>query len=338
MKKFFLIILSCVLLLAATGCDTTAAGAPADTASQSGEGTTSTLVNSKGAIGVSMAEDNAFNSDFIAEFTRLTESEGYSVIAKTAGNSSSKQTEDILQLITSEVKIMVVDAVNIDELEHAMDECDNNKIPVYSLLKPINDETKMLISPDYKEMGKMAGEAAKTLLASGGKVKGNVLMLQGNYDSFLMQMYHDGFKEALPASGDVTQTAPYCDYDETKAYEAVKQALASGKPVDLIFSQSESMAIGAIKALEESKAAAKIVTIGADADIIKAITENKITVAIYFSPIELAQKTMLYTQKLLNNQTPLPKYTGLQLGKADAQNAAGLVPEGKKYASIPGVN
>ena len=168
-------------------------------------------------------------------------------------------------------------------------------------------------------------------------MKGNVLFLQGNYDSFLMQMYHDGFKEALPASGDVAQTAPYCDFDETKAYNAVKQALSSGKPVDLIFSQSESMAKGAIKALEEAKTAAKVVTIGADADIIKAIAENKISAAIYFSPVELAQKTMLYTQKFLNNQTPLPQYTGLQLGKADAGNAAGLVTEGKKYAIIPGI-
>ena len=166
MKRILLIILSCLILVAATGCGANAVQGPADAAKGS-EGETSAHANSKGAIGLSMAEDNAFNSDFIAEFTRLSEAEGYLVIAKTAGNSSSKQTDDILQLITSEVKIMVVDAVNIDELEQAMDECDSNNIPVFSLLKPINDETKMLISPDYKEMGKMAGQAAKTLLTSG---------------------------------------------------------------------------------------------------------------------------------------------------------------------------
>jgi ribose transport system substrate-binding protein len=239
-------------------------------------------------------------------------------------------------MITSEVKTLVVDAANIDELESAIDECDNNKIPVFNILNPINDEVKMLISPDYKEMGKMAGEEAKALLTADDKTTGHVLMLQGGYDSFLMQMFHDGFKTTLPVTKELTMDAPYCDFDETKAYTATKEALASANKTDLIFAQSESMAKGALKSIEEAKASVKLITVGADAEIIAAILNKKINCAVYFSPVELAQKAWLYVSKYLkDNAEKLPQYTGLTLGKADAQNAQALLKEGAKYASLP---
>ncbi len=332
MKKGFSLIIAAIFIFALAGC-----GSP-DLSEESPSAAQTTAASyPNGLIGVSLSQENAFHTDFAAELKKAAEAEGYGVSVKYAANKASRQSEDILQLLSAEVKVMVVDAVNIDELESAMDECGSNKIPVFNLLNPINDEVKMLISPDYKEMGEMAGEQAKALLTSGDQVKGSVLMLQGGYDSFQMQMLHDGFKEALPTTGQLTLDAPYCNFDETKAYTAVKEALSAGKTPDLIFSQSESMAKGALKALSEAGAAVKIITVGADADIIAAITAKKIHCAVYFSPAELAEKTWLYLSKYLGDNTvKLPQYTALTLAKADESNAQELIKEGAKYAYIPG--
>ena len=280
--------------------------------------------------GLCVAHDGAFGSDLIAEFTRLAEAGGQTVASKIAGGNTDRQTEDILSLLTAGAKVIAVDAVNIDELEQAMDECDANNVPVLSLMTPINDETATLICPDYREMGRSAAEDAKTLLPGGG----SVLMLQGPYDSFVMQMLHDGFKEGL-AGTDVKLESPYCDFDGEKAYTAVKKAIASAKKPDLIFSQSESMAKGALKALEEVSAQVQIITIGADAEILQAIRQKKIYAAIYCSPMELAQKAAQYALQLLkDSEAQLPQYAGLTIGRADEANAAELIAQGKEYASL----
>lgn len=332
MKKIISLIIAVLFIFALAGCGSSDSSSETPSASE-----TSSASNTNGLIGVSLSQENAFNTDFAAALQKAAEAEGYGVLIKYASGKASKQSEDILQLLSEEVKVMVVDAVDIDELESAMDECDSNKIPVFNLLNPINDEVKMLISPDYKEMGNMAGEQAKALLTSDDQVKGHVLMLQGAYDSFQMQMLHDGFKEALPSTEQLTLDAPYCNFDETKAYTAVKKALADAKKPDLIFSQSESMAKGALKAMDEANASVKLITVGADADIIAAVTAKKIHCAIYFSPVELAEKTWLYVFKYLeDNAAKLPQYTSLSLAKADESNAQSLIKEGAKYAFIPG--
>ncbi|HEX2998892.1 MAG TPA: DUF4288 domain-containing protein [Armatimonadota bacterium] len=78
--------------------------------------------NAVGAIGLSLSADSAFNSDFTAEFTKLSEAGGYKVVTKTAGGDYNKQTEDILALVNAGVKIVVVDPVNIDQMDTAIGE------------------------------------------------------------------------------------------------------------------------------------------------------------------------------------------------------------------------
>jgi len=331
-KAISIIILLGLLLTGLAGCSTPVSQPVSSpgTTQENGE------ENTKGEIGVSLSADNAFNSDFLTEFKRLSEESGFHIVAKSAGGDHKQQTNDILALIEAEVKIMVIDPVNIDELDQAIGECDTAGIPVIDLMEPINEVTDMLISPDYIKMGAEAAKAAKALLTNGDKAEGHVLMLQGSLDSFLMQMLHDGFTAALPESETLTQDGQYCDFDETKAYNAVKEAVASGKAPSLIFAQSESMAKGAIKAIDEAKASVKIVSIGADEDIISAIQNKKISTAVYVSPKELAEKASLYVQKYLkDNNAAIPTYTGIEIGIAEEGNASSLIPSGSKYARLP---
>lgn len=329
MKKPVLYILAAMLLITA-GCAVNEGPEATETATHS-----YALENAKGLIGLSLSEDSAFNSDFSAEFKRLSEESGYNVDIRTANGGVHKQISDILELVAVPVNAIVIDPVDIDELNTAMDECEGSNIPVFNVIIQINEIVKMLIAPDFKKMAGMAATEAEKYLQNGDGLKGRVLMLQGNYDSFLMQLLHDGFTEVLNKSDGLNIDAAYCDFNETKAYLKTKEALTENKP-DVIYSQSEKMAKGALKAMEETGVNVKLITIGAGEDIIKAITDGKIAAAIYFGPVELAQKTALYAQKYLENPAEkLPQYTAIRIAKADADNAAALIPSGKRHADLP---
>lgn len=283
-------------------------------------------------IGISLAGDSGFYEQLTADFNAACAALGYDVSIVSA-DSSEKQQSDIESFLAAGVSVVVIDPVDVDALESVLAECETEGVPVINIIDSINGAVSTLISPDYTEIGKSAGERAAAKLAETG---GTCLELKTDYDSFTMQLMSDGFANAINQNDKITLAAEeYCGDDEETAYQAVKKELETGS-VNFIFAQSAELAHGAIRAIGESGKTVSLVVYGGDQAIMDAVTSGIVDTAMFLDTAQIAQLAIADADGFIKNTAYTPaQFRQLNIYTATADNAAQVYAAGSPYAKAP---
>jgi len=278
-------------------------------------------------IGVSLAGESGFYDQLIAALEAACAPLGYSFEA-VAADSAEKQNSDILAMLNAGVKVIVIDPVDVDELESVLSECESESVPVINILDAINGTVSTLIAPDYTKIGDAAGARASALLEDGGRC----LELKTDCGSFIMQMMSDGFDNAAK---EMTLTEKFCGDDETAAYEAVQNKLASDE-VGFIFAQSPKLAHGAIRAVNESGKTVSLAVYGADRTIMEGVSSGIVDTALFVDAVQTAKYIVADADGFIRSAAYAPpQYRELTVFAVTADNLAEYYAAGDPYAKAP---
>ena len=197
------------------------------------------------------SQDTPFFANMTPIIEEYAEGLGVDVVSLNADNDISKQNQDIQDLVSQGIDILIVNPVNEDGLTAGINACNNADIPVVTVDKNVNSGNVAFVGRDNKEMGRLCGERLVELLG-GEDATGTILEIQGTAGSTTMMDRRDGFHEAVDSIPGLTVVqSSYCDYDRSKAIPATQDLLQANSDIVAIFGHNDDMALGAAQVCGE---------------------------------------------------------------------------------------
>lgn len=208
--------------------------------------------NNKKIYTVGFAQDTLANDWRRAQVNELAKQfkrhPNIKFIVTDAGGNSAKQIQDIEDLAHQKVDVLITSPRDGRASTPAISHVYKQGIPVVLITRSIisNDYTSKIAPDDYEIASKAAQFIAKKL--SG---KGNILMLQEVPTATTAIARTKGFLDTIKKYPGLKITAiKVGNYLRSDAIRATEIAIMEKIPFDAIYSQSDSMAVGARLALK----------------------------------------------------------------------------------------
>lgn len=248
----------------------------------------------------SMSAWRTTETDSISE---AIEGAGGQVIVKDAGGDIATQESDIRDLVASGVDYLVVAPLESEGLQGALEEAMNMDIPVVLVDRAVNGEAgtqyTTAIMSDFIWQGEQAANVLMEALPEGG----NVVIINGGYDSPTSTERQDGFTENLDSSKFniiAEQNGNWLMADAQSVMENILQA-EGGENIDAVYAITDDMIQGAKSAITGVglTVGEDILTIGIDGsraaleDVAAGDQLASISSSPYFGPIVLETLTAI---------------------------------------------
>ncbi len=196
------------------------------------------------------------------------EKAGGEFIVKDAGGDIATQESDIRDLVAAGVDYLVVAPLENNGLQGALQEAMENGIPVILVDRAIDGEAgthyTTAIMSDFVWEGEQCAEAIKTALPDGG----NIVIINGGYDSSTSTDRQDGFVNSLDASKYKIVAEQDGEWLMDKAQAVMENILQAqgGESIDAVYCVTDDMVQGAMNAIEAAglKPGEDILTVGID--------------------------------------------------------------------------
>lgn len=214
-----------------------------------------------------------------------------------AGSSFDTAFADIRKMISEDYDAIGILPISIDEYNEVLAEANQAGIQVIMIDRPASDESlyDALITSDFYQQGVLA---AQWLIASNGKINQSsetesvdIVVLHGGLDNGFDQSdkRYKGFVETLSTSDDfVIIESVDGGYYAEQARNVMAELLTRSESIDVVYACNDSMAAGAIAAIEEAgiKPGEDIIVIGVDAapESIELIKSGKMNCTIEHEP------------------------------------------------------
>lgn len=207
-----------------------------------------------------------------------------------AGDDSAKQISDIEDLISKNIKVLIVNPVDSDAVASAVESATKKGIKVIAVDRAVNGaEVECQIASDNVAGARMAAEYLKELVGSGAKVA----ELEGVPGASAAIDRGQGFHEVADKDLDVvsSQTA---NFNRAEGLSVMENILQADGDIKGVFAHNDEMALGAIEAI--ASAGKDIVVVGFDAtdDAKKAVEDGTLAATVAQQP-ELMGKTAIET-------------------------------------------
>ena len=225
------------------------------------------------------------------QFELTAKNLGAEVNVQVANGDAKEQISQIRYFIRKNVDVIVVIAVDGEQLSDVVAEAKEAGIRVISYDRLVMDaDTDLYISFDNEKVGTLMGEAMSEALPEGG----NIFAIYGSPTDQNVSMVQKGFFDAIEGSGLEIVYSNYCDnWLAELAFDAVEEGL-SKTPRNLagVMCGNDDLASQAFKALAENRLAGKVVLVGQDAELsaCQRIVEGTQTMTVYKPVEQLAQK------------------------------------------------
>lgn len=273
-----------------------------------GLGVASTGAHAKGLlIGFSQA---TLQSPFYVQLKTGAEAaakaSGDTLIVLDANGDVNKQNNDIQDLITRGVKVLIINPVNPDAVAPALSAASDAHIPVMTVDRAIHGDVATYVGRDNETMGRIVGETMAAHLKSSPGAK--IIEIQGDAGGTVMAARRDGFNKAVQAAGFKVVLGPYAEYVRANAVTAMQDLLQSNPDVKAIYAHNDDMALGALQVLRENNRKDVLVA-GVDglSEAVKDIADgNQYVATASNDPIRLGQVTVETAQKVAAGQKVAP--------------------------------
>ncbi len=284
MKSLKLIVLSIIMVFGFVSC----VGSNSNVENKNSD---------KKVIGFSVS---TLNNPF---FVTLTESAkqkaselGLELIVVNAGDDSAKQINDIEDLISKKIDVLVVNPVDSDAVSSAVYDAKTNGIKVVSVDRNVNGvEVDSAVSSDNVLGAELATNYLVELVGEGSKVA----ELRGVEGTSATIDRGKGFHNIADEKLDVvsSQTA---NFNRAEGLSVTENILQANPDIKGIFAHNDEMALGAIEAIDGRD----IIVIGFDAtdDAKVSISEGKMSATVAQKPDVMGEVAIETSLKLINGE------------------------------------
>jgi galactofuranose transport system substrate-binding protein len=244
------------------------------------------------------------------------------------------QIRAVKSFITQGVDLIVIAPIVETGWEPVLREAQKAKIPVLLMDRSIASSDESLyvafVGSDFYKEGQMAGE----WLVKASSGKGNIVELQGTPGSAPANERRKSFADAIAKSPGLKIIDSQSGNFELSGGKQVMQALLKkhGRNINIVYAHNDSMALGAIQAIEEAglKPGKDIMMVSIDAmrPAVQAVAAGKLSCTVECNPLfgplvfDIASKIVAgekVPKKMLNTDIVI-----------DSTNAAQLLPN-RKY-------
>lgn len=216
-----------------------------------------------------------------------------------ASDDTAKQASDIEDLISKNVKVIIVNPVDSDAVAPAVENAIAANIPVIALDRIVNGvEVDAQIASDNVAGARMAGEYLVELIGE----KAKVAELIGIPGASATIDRGKGFHEVADTKLDViaSQTA---NFNRAEGLTVMENILQANPDIKGVFAHNDEMALGALEAI---KATGKdIVIIGFDAtdDAVLSVKEGSMKATVAQQPDLMGAIAVETALKIINGET-----------------------------------
>lgn len=166
-----------------------------------------------------------------------------------ANGDVNKQNNDIQDLITRGVDILIINPVNPEAVIPSLEAAAAAGIPVITVDRPVTEGATAHVGRDNTMMGHLVGEAVAAHF-NGKPAK--VIEIQGDAGGIVMMNRRDGFHSALEGTGLTIVEGPYAEYIRANAVVAMQDLLEANPDVAAVYAHNDDMALGALQVLHEA--------------------------------------------------------------------------------------
>lgn len=304
MKKFIAIVLTITtMLLAVTACASTTTTDAQQTTAAGAETTAAKGETQKYALMMSHMT-NAFVTTFSNASLEKAKELGVELTVFDGKKDVATQISQIESAITQGYAGIMVEPGSVDGIIPALKKANEAGIPIMTVIQKVTDQSLAASYVGGDDLSAGALEMEKAIEKIGGK--GNIAILYGPMGSDAQLIRKKGYDEVLVKYPDVKivfeQTA---NWVTDEALKVTENWLQSGTEIAAVVAQNDSMALGALKAVEDAKMADKIFVCGVDAtpDGVAAIAEGRLGGSVSQDTAGMGMLSMETLFKLVNGET-----------------------------------
>ena len=271
----------------------------------------------EGPIGLSISTlNNPFFVTLVEGAKKAAGDLGIKLTVVDAGDNVSKQVSDIEDLVSKNVSILIVNAVDSDALTGAVKVAKSKGVKVISVDRAINGvEVDCQIASDNVAGAELATQYIVDKLGEGVITA----ELQGTMGSSAAIDRGKGFHNIADAKLKVvaSQTA---NFNRTEGMSVMENMLQARGNIAAVFAANDEMALGAVEA--SSGAGKKVMVVGFDAtdDAVEAIKAGRMAATIAQQP-GLIGETAVKTAAELGNGKTVAKNIPVKVTLVTAENA-----------------
>lgn len=267
---------------------------------------------------------------------RTAKEMGVKFVYLDAGNNIGKQNNDVIDLITRGLDVLLLNPVDPEGVAPAMKRAEDNNVPVVTVDRPVEGkyEEAVFVGRKNYEMGVEAGKKAVELLGGEGNASGKIIEIQGAAGGAVMRDRRDGFHSIVEKEeGIEIIQGPYCEYVRSQAISAFQDLIQTHPDVDMVYAHNDDMALGAVQVLEQHGKIDDVYVIGIDGlmEAIKAINDGRMDATVLNDPAYLGQLAVEVALGVLKGKE-YPEFVDAGTGLVTKDNAGEFYDPEKDFA------
>ena len=263
------------------------------------------VADKKKSINIGLCFDSFVIERWLRErdtFVTAAKELGAKVNVQNANGDVKEQISQIDYLISQNVDVIVIIAVDCEAISDAVKRAKNKGISVISYDRLIkNVDADLYISFDNETVGRDMGKAMKHALPHGGKI----FEINGSSADDNVIRVEKAFKQEISEAGIDIVYSDYCKGWSAKAAgEYVEKAVEKYPDVDGIMCGNDDLASEVARVLSENRLSGKVALIGQDADLLacQRIVEGTQKMTEFKKVEELAKTAAYFAVKIAKGE------------------------------------
>lgn len=283
MKKLAAVLLASVMMLSLTACSAVSVdgegGGTKDQKESSEDGGDGDAGTGSGSIGLAVSTlNNPFFVTLSEGAKEAAAEKDAELIVVDAGDDAAKQTNDIEDLISKNISVLIVNPVDSDAVAPAVKDAVAKGIKVVSVDRVVNGvDVDCAIASDNVAGAEAATEYLVGLIGEDAKVA----ELQGVSGASATIDRGEGFHNVADEKLDVvsSQTA---NFNRSEGMTVMENMLQANSDIQGVFAHNDEMALGAVEAIGNKD----ILVVGFDAtdDAMAAVAEGRMAATVAQKP------------------------------------------------------
>lgn len=228
--------------------------------------------------------ENEFNSTLADAMKTAADEKGITLTIVSADKDPAKQVSQIDNaLVSGEMDGAIIQATSAEGVTAGITALKDEKIPTITLHEAVaaQDDAGAYVGPDLATIGLIVMEHVCEELEG----EGNIAILEGVMGNSVQQTIAASYDEILEKYPDINVVfRDNADWETDAALSKVENWLTTGKKIDTIVCMNDSMAIGAMQAVNSADKTGEIQIYGSDAtdQAIDAVRKGEMTGTVYF--------------------------------------------------------
>jgi ribose transport system substrate-binding protein len=251
-------------------------------------------------IGLSISTlNNPFFVTVVDGAEAAAEAGNYDLTVVDAGDDVVKQINDIDDLVSKGIKVIIINPVNSDAVAPAVKSAKAKGVKFISVDRAVNGESvSCSIASDNIMGAKLAADYMVSLIGEGSEVA----ELQGVLGASATIDRGEGFHQVADTKLNIVASQS-ADFNRAKGLSVMENIYQAHPGIKGVFAHNDEMALGAVQAL--AGYASDVVIIGFDAtdDAIDAVAAGKLAATVAQQPKLMGERAVETAIKLINGET-----------------------------------